>query len=195
MKARREGDRTPYICVLFQMLCDWLILTWHLSLTLERAIKPLSEGLIERSTQIAHIWGCNEGWNNESNIVFTYIYDFHFLKSMVVFGKIQISPFCFFRWSFDLRVWWTPLLKYCHFTLATKTKLNCVSALQVCLTFRAFFSEKSLSEEMRWGERFNIHKDIELLPWVDSWVWRPLRFRLLTLFLYLFPFSRLCPEM
>ena len=41
---------------------------------------------------------------------------------------------------------------------------------------------------MRWGERFNIHKDIELLPWVDSWVWRPLRFRLLTLFLYLFPF-------
>ena len=96
MKARREGDRTPYICVLFQMLCDWLILTWHLSLTLERAIKPLSEGLIERSTQIAHIWGFNEGWNNENNIVFTYIYDFHFFKKYGSFWKYSDLAVLFF---------------------------------------------------------------------------------------------------
>ena len=38
------------------------------------------------------------------------------------------------------------------------------------------------------------NKNIELLLW-DSWVCRPSRFRLLIIFLYLFPFSRLCPEM
>ena len=42
------------------------------------------------------------------------------------------------------------LIKCCHFPLATKRKRNYVSPLQVCPTFRAFFSEKSLSEEMRW---------------------------------------------
>ena len=73
MGARREDDRPPYICVLFLMLCDWLILTWHLP-TLERAIKSLSEELIERFTQIAHIWGFNEGWNNENNIVCTGVF-------------------------------------------------------------------------------------------------------------------------
>ena len=41
------------------------------------------------------------------------------------------------------------LLKCCHFPLATQTKLNCVSSLQVCPTFRTFFPQKSLSEEIR----------------------------------------------
>ena len=41
-------------------MCPWLILTSHLP-TLKRAIKPLSEELIERFIQIAHIWGFKEG--------------------------------------------------------------------------------------------------------------------------------------
>ena len=61
------------------MLCDWLILTWHWP-TLERAIKPLSEELIESVTQIAHIWGFNEGWNNENNIVLTLWISLHVLE-------------------------------------------------------------------------------------------------------------------
>ena len=41
-------------------MCAWLILTSHLP-TLKRAIKPLSEELIERVIQIAHSWGFTEG--------------------------------------------------------------------------------------------------------------------------------------
>ena len=104
MKARREGDRTPYICVLFQMLCDWLILTINLPLTLERAIKPLSEGLIERSTQIAHIWGFNEGLITRA-ISSLHIYmTFIFLKSMVILEKFRSCRSVFFVGGFDLCV-------------------------------------------------------------------------------------------
>ena len=72
-RGERATERLIYVCFLVLMLCDWLILTWHLP-TLERAIKPLSEELIERFIQIAHIWGFNEGWSNENNIVWTGVF-------------------------------------------------------------------------------------------------------------------------
>ena len=49
-----------YVCFSVLMLCDWLSLISHLP-TLERTIKPLSEELIERVIQIAHIWGSKRG--------------------------------------------------------------------------------------------------------------------------------------
>ena len=92
------------------MLCDWLILTWHWP-TLERAIKPLSEELIESVTQIAHIWGFNEGWNNENNIVCIGVFFPHPLNlpscsrapllpnislslPILCFGLLKLSFFC-----------------------------------------------------------------------------------------------------
>ena len=92
------------------MLFDWLILTWHWP-TLERAIKPLSEELIESVTQIAYIWGFNEGWNNENNIVCIGVFFPHPLNlpscsrapllpnirlslPILCFGLLKLSFFC-----------------------------------------------------------------------------------------------------
>ena len=72
-RGERATERLIYVCFSVLMLCDWLILTWHLP-TLERAIKPLSEELIESFIQVAHIWGFNEGWSNENNIVWTGVF-------------------------------------------------------------------------------------------------------------------------
>ena len=53
-------DHLTHVCFSVLMLCDWLSLISHFP-TLERTIKPLSEELIERVIQIAHIWGSKRG--------------------------------------------------------------------------------------------------------------------------------------
>ena len=53
-------EHLTHVCFSVLMLCDRLSLISHLP-TLERTIKPLSEELIERFIQIAHIWGFKEG--------------------------------------------------------------------------------------------------------------------------------------
>ena len=63
-RGEMATKRLIYLCFSVLMLCDWLILTWHLP-TLE---------LIERVTQISHIWGFKEGWSNENNIVCTGVF-------------------------------------------------------------------------------------------------------------------------
>ena len=100
------------------------------------------------------------------------------------------------------------LIKCCHFPLSTQTKLNCVSPLY---KFRSLsnISRVLLQEKLIWRNEVmgkgsisiqyqmvyaSKNKSIEFLLW-DRWVCRPSRFGLLIPFLYLFPFSRLCPEM
>ena len=151
-REERRRQNALHVCFSVLMLCDWLILTWHLP-TLERAIKPLSGELIERVTQIAHIWGFKEGGSNENNIVCTRVFVPQPLN-LLSYSRAPLLPNIRTTTTsqhFDLCVWLMPLLiKCCHFPLATQTKLNYVSPLQVCPTFHAFFCEKSLSDEMRW---------------------------------------------
>ena len=53
-------EHLTHVCFSVLMLCDRLSLISHFP-TLERTIKPLSEELIERVIQIAHIWGSKRG--------------------------------------------------------------------------------------------------------------------------------------
>ena len=49
-RGEKATERLTYVCFSVLMLCDWLILTWHLP-TLERVIKRLSGEMIERVTR------------------------------------------------------------------------------------------------------------------------------------------------
>ena len=136
-------------------------------------------------TPIAHIWGFNEGWNNDNNIVITGIFvprpllslhvlerltesqhqtftsNFKFRYETFIFSeKFRSCCSVFFVQGFDLCVWLMPLLiiKCCHFPLATKTKLNCVSPLYKFVEHFARFSpRKACLKKWGDGQRCNIH--------------------------------------
>ena len=85
-------------------------------------------------------------------------------------------------------------------------ELSHYTKLIVCTTFITIDWSKhsGLSEQMRWWAKvqyafhtkwFTRRKTKIWIVTVGSWMCWPSRFRLLILFLYLFPFSRLCPEM
>ena len=99
-RGEMATKRLIYLCFPVLMLCDWLILTWHFP-TLERAIKPLSEELIERVTQISHIWGFKEGWRNENNIVCTGVFfPQPLIESAFFFSRAFAPPTSDFRFQF-----------------------------------------------------------------------------------------------
>ena len=99
-RGEMATKRLIYLCFSVLMLCDWLILTWHLP-TLQRTIKPLSEELIERATQISHIWGFKEVWSNENNIVCTGVFfPQPLIESAFFFSGAFAYPTSDFRFQF-----------------------------------------------------------------------------------------------
>ena len=74
--------------------------------------------------------------------------------------NLDLAVFFFFVQGFDLCVWLMPLLiiKCCHFPLATKTKLNCVSPLYKFVEHFARYSpRKACLKKWGDGQRCNIH--------------------------------------
>ena len=94
----------------------------------------------------------------------------------------------------------------CKPTFQQWGELSPYTKLIVCTTFITIDWSKHSGLLNKWGDgqRFNMHfipnglcveKQKYWIVTVGSWMCWPSRFRLLILFLYLFPFSRLCPEM